>query len=138
MLSASTIDDFMHCFIPYDNDDKAVENLFLSYIYLNLSRGSTSNLDKLGNEIVNKIEDRSTSVNDLGLSILSDVVVGYINMDNSVYTKKIQECVSEFENECTGKSEAGFMKAELAVCAKLADLLVAYHDYSLFSKKQTL
>ena len=136
MIDSSVVEEFMHRFIPYNNDDKAAENLFLSYIYLKLSNGST--LDDLNKNIVEKIKDRSTSVNDIGLSILGDVVGDYVNMNDSGYTEKIQKCVGKFENECIGKSEDGFMKAELAICARLADLLVANYDYLLFSKKQCL
>lgn len=134
MIDSSVVEEFMHRFIPYNNDDKAAENLFLSYIYLKLSNGST--LDDLNESIVKKLEDHSTSVNDIGLSILGDFADDYMNMKDSVYTEKIQRCVAKFENECTGKSEGSFMKAELATCARLADLLVANYDYSLFSKKQ--
>lgn len=141
----------MHSFIPYTNDDKTVESLFLGYIYLNLSRGST--LDNLRNEIVNKlddinkldeiankIEDRSALINDLGLSILSDVVADHVNIRDSVYTEKFQSYVAKFKHECTGKgkSDDSILKAERAACAKLADLLFAYYKDSLPRKKQNL
>lgn len=151
MLSTAAIEDFKHSFIPYDNDDKSVESLFLGYIYLNLSRGST--LDNLRNEIVNKlddinkldeivnkIEDRSALINDLGLSILNDVVADHVNIRDSVYTEKFQSYVTKFKHECTGKgkSDDSFTKAELAVCVKLADLLVVCYKDSPLRKKQNL
>lgn len=137
MLNSATVEDFMRRFIPHDNGDKAVENLFLSYIYLNLSKGLT--LNNLSTKIIRKIKDYLPSTNDLGLAILSNVIVDYANMnDSSVYAEKIQSCFKNFENECSGKSDDSILKAELAACAKLADLLVVYYEDSLLHKKQNL